>query len=749
MSTQSPQSDGCHTSKEHGHGDGCHAAAPLSREQAAALNRVPADYTGQIWTCPMHPDVREIANTGCPLCGMGLEPERATLEQDTSELDDMMRRFLISLVFAVPLLILAMGHMVSGFPLAGRIPPGWNGWIQLALASPVVLWAAKPFFQRGWMSVRSGNLNMFTLIALGVGVAFAYSLVATLVPGVFPAAFRGETGQVDLYFESAAVIVTLVLLGQVLELRARQATSGAIRALLQLAPATAHRIEADGTETEVALDQLHAGDRLRVRPGDRIPVDGEVESGESHVDESMFTGEPLPVVRRAGDRLIGGTVNQQGGLILRAHRVGGDTLLSQIVNMVAQAQRSRAPIQRLADRVSAWFVPGVIAISLASFATWLLIGPEPRLSFALVNAVAVLIIACPCALGLATPISITVGTGTGATAGILIRDAEALETLEKVDTVLVDKTGTLTRGQADLSLIDPAEGWRADALLALAAAVEAGSEHPVAAALVRGAESRGLALSPVHDFSAITGEGVQGRVGDRDVVIGNARMMARIGVDPAGMDARARTHREQGQTVMYAAIDGKLAGLLGIVDAIKDTTPRALAALQAEGLRVVMLTGDNDATAQAVARQLGITEVHADVSPAEKHRILSAAQAAGHCVAMAGDGVNDAPALAQADVGIAMGTGTDVAIESAGITLVGGDLLDIVRARRLSRATMRNIRQNLIFGFGYNALGVPIAAGVLYPAFGLLLNPMIAAAAMSLSSVSVITNALRLRRLRL
>ena len=733
----------------HDHGPACHAPSPLTPDQAAALNQVPDGYTGLVWTCPMHPEVRDIANNGCPLCGMGLEPESATLDHDTSELDDMTRRFVISLVFSVPLLVMTMGTMVPGVSLTRLIPLPWQDGLQLALAAPVVLWCALPFFQRGWTSLKSGHLNMFTLIALGVGVAFSYSVVAALGPGLFPPDFRTDDGRVHLYFETAAVIVTLVLLGQVLELRARRATSGAIRALLQLAPPTAARLDEDGRETEVPLDQLHPGDRLRVKPGGRIPVDGEVTRGQSYVDESMFSGEPLPVLRREGDRVIGGTLNQQGGLIMVAHRVGRETLLSQIVNMVAQAQRSRAPIQRLADQVSAWFVPVVIGVAVLSFALWAILGPEPRLSYALVNAVAVLIIACPCALGLATPISITVGTGEGALAGILIRDAEALEVLEKVDTVLVDKTGTLTCGRPDLVRVTPLGHRTEEALIGLAASLETGSEHPIAAAIVRAAEDRGLTLAPVTGFRAITGEGVEGVISGQTVGIGNARMMARAGLDPTDLDAQAAPYRAAGQTIMFVAIDGALAGLLGIADAIKQTTRPALAELRAAGLRVIMLTGDNEATARTVASQLGIEEVHADVSPADKSQILKDLQAAGHRVAMAGDGVNDAPALAQADVGIAMGTGTDIAMESAAITLVGGDLLDIARARRLSEATMRNIRQNLVFGFGYNALGVPIAAGLLYPAFGLLLNPMIAAAAMSLSSVSVITNALRLRRLNL
>ncbi|WP_084399119.1 copper-transporting P-type ATPase [Henriciella aquimarina] len=724
-----------------------HDAAPEAPD--AAYDHVPDGYTGTVWTCPMHPQVRETSNTGCPICGMALEPETVTAEQDTSELDDMTRRFLISLVFSVPLLVLTMGEMIPSSPLKAITGAAWGNWLQAALAAPVVLWAGLPFFERGWQSVKRGSLNMFTLIAMGVGVAFIYSLVATLVPGIFPENFRGEGGHVGVYFEASAVIVTLVLLGQVLELRARNATSGAIRALLQLAPPTARRINADGSEADVDLAEVKTGDKLRVRPGEKIPVDGDVLEGHSSVDESMVTGEPVPVEKSNGDPVTGGTVNGTGTLVMTATRVGEDTLLSQIVQMVAAAQRSRAPIQRLADIVSSVFVPTVIGAAILTFIIWAIFGPDPAMSFAIVNAVSVLIIACPCALGLATPMSIMVGTGKGAANGILIKNAEALETFEKVDTIVVDKTGTLTAGQPELVMVEPAEDWSEEELLSLVSAVEAASEHPLAEAVVRGAEARGIKPTQASDFESVIGEGAQARVDGRTVAIGNAKMMTRIGANSDRLAGRANTSRGEGQTVMFVAVDAKPAGLIGVADPIKETTPEAIHRLHEDGLTVVMLTGDSEATAKAVAAKVGIDRVHADVSPEDKHRIISQLQESGARVAMCGDGINDAPALAQADVGIAMGTGTDVAMESAGVTLVKGDLLGVAKARELSRATMNNIRQNLFFAFIYNSLGVPLAAGILYPFAGLLLSPMIAAAAMSLSSVSVIGNALRLRTLKL
>ncbi|MFT5774792.1 MAG: Cu+-exporting ATPase [Hyphomonas sp.] len=729
--------------------DACCHGGSAAAKAGTAYDHVPEHYSGTVWTCPMHPQVRETSNTGCPICGMSLEPETVSVDEDTSELDDMTRRFWISTAFALPLFVYAMGDMIPGQPLHGIFPPGVAQWIQLALAAPVVLWGAAPFFVRGWRSVKTMNPNMFTLIALGVGTAFLFSLVATIAPGLFPDDFRDMDGNVHVYYEAAAVIVALVLLGQVLELRARSATSGAIRALLQLTPPTARIIRADGSEEDVDLDTVKSGDRLRIRPGEKVPVDGEVAEGHSSIDESMVTGEPVPVAKAAGDAVTGGTLNTTGSLVMTATRVGDDTVLAQIVRMVAEAQRSRAPIQRLADIVAAWFVPAVVASAVLTFIVWALFGPDPALAFALVNAVAVLIIACPCALGLATPMSIMVGTGKGAQNGILIRNAEALETLEKVDTVVVDKTGTLTEGKPKLVTVEPAQGWDETGLLTLVAAVEAASEHPLAAAIVRGAEARGIKTSMAQDFESITGEGAQGTVDGKSVAIGNAKMMRRIGGFDDARGEAAQSYREDGQTVMFVAVNGKAAGLIGVADPIKATTKEAIARLHAQGLKVVMLTGDSEATARAVARQVGIDDVHADVSPEDKNRIVRELQAGGAVVAMAGDGINDAPALAQADVGIAMGTGTDVAMQSAGVTLVKGDMLGIARATALSRATMRNIRQNLFFAFVYNTLGVPLAAGVLYPVFGLLLSPMIAAAAMSLSSVSVIGNALRLRTLKL
>lgn len=712
-------------------------------------DRVPEGYDGVVWTCPMHPEVRDVRNTGCPICGMALEPESPVAgEQDTSELDDMRRRFVISTILTLPLFVYAMGEMIPGRPFEDLLPVAWRQWAQLLLAAPVVLWGGWPFFVRGAQSVRSMNLNMFTLIALGVGVAFVYSLAATAMPGVFPASFRNAAGEVAVYYEAAAVITTLVLLGQVLELKARSRTSGAIRALLELAPPVARRIADDGHEEEVSLDDLAVGDRLRVRPGEKVPVDGKLVDGGSPVDESMISGEPIPVEKAAGDTVVGGSVNGTGGFVMEVTQTGEDTVLSKIVRMVAEAQRSRAPIQRLADLVAAWFVPAVVLVAVVTFVLWAWIGPPPEFTHALVNAVAVLIIACPCALGLATPMSIMVGTGKGAQHGILVKHAEALETMEKVDTIVVDKTGTLTEGRPKLVTVEPAGGFDENELLALAAAVERASEHPLAQAIVAGASGRSLETEKAVDFTSVTGEGARATVSGKQVAIGNAKLMQSIGAADEALADAAGKYREDGQTVMFVAVDGRAAGLIGVADPIKETTPLAIAKLHEAGLRVVMLTGDSESTARAVARQVGIDEVHADVSPQDKHRIVRELRGRGAVVAMAGDGINDAPALAEADVGIAMGSGTDVAMESAGITLMRGDLMGVSRARELSAATMRNIRQNLFFAFAYNTAGIPVAAGVLYPFLGLLLNPMIAAAAMSLSSVSVIGNALRLRRIR-
>jgi Cu+-exporting ATPase len=710
--------------------------------------RAPASRTE--WTCPMHPQIVRDAPGACPICGMALEPRVLTGEElENPELTDMRRRFWISAVLTAPILLSAMGEML---PLGERFTRSraspLAGWLEAALATPVVLWGGWPFFQRAWRSVVQRSLNMFTLIGLGVAVAYLYSLVATFFPGLFPESFRGHAGLVGVYYEAAAVIVTLVLLGQVLELQARSRTGAAIRALLNLAPTTARRIGADGAERDVSLSEVQAGDRLRVRPGEKVPVDGLVESGESAVDESMVTGESVPVSKVSGDRVIGATVNGTGTLQIRAERVGADTLLSQIVRMVGEAQRSRAPIQRLADVVSGYFVPAVIAVSVLTFLAWGLLGPHPRLAHAVVNAVAVLIIACPCALGLATPMSIMVASGKGATLGVLFRSAEAIETLEKVDTLVVDKTGTLTEGRPRLTAIVPAGNLEEPELLRLSASLERGSEHPLGEAIVRAAEKRGLALSPVAGFQSKTGKGVVGQVDGRPAALGNRAMFAELGIDPGPLESAAGSLRAGGATVLLAAVDGQPAGVLAVADPIKPTTRQALVELRGEGLRIVMVTGDHRETAVAVATKLGIEEVRAQVLPDQKVEAVRRLQAEGRVVAMAGDGVNDAPALAQADVGIAMGTGTDVAMQSAGVTLVRGDLLGLVRARRLSRATMRNIKQNLFFALVYNAVGVPIAAGVLYPAFGLLLSPMLAAAAMSFSSVSVIGNALRLRRAR-
>ena len=703
---------------------------------------------GTIYTCPMHPEIRQVGPGSCPICGMALEPVTVTAETGPNpELVDMTRRFWIGVVLAVPVVALEMGgHLTNLHMLLGQ---QLSNWLQLVLATPVVLWAGWPFFVRGWNSIVTRNLNMFTLIALGTGVAWLYSVVATVAPGIFPAAFRGMDGSVAVYFEAAAVITVLVLLGQVLELRAREQTSGAIRALLDLAPKTARRIKTDGSEEEVTLDLIGIGDRLRVRPGEKVPVDGSVIEGRSSIDKSMVTGESMPLTKEVGDRVIGGTINRSGGLVIEAEKIGRDTLLARIVQMVADAQRSRAPIQRLADRVASWFVPLVILVAVLAFVAWSIWGPDPRLAFGLVAAVTVLIIACPCALGLATPMSIMVGVGRGAGAGVLIKNAEALERMEKVDTLVVDKTGTLTQGKPSVTAVRTASNVTEDELLRLAASLERGSEHPLAVAIVEEAEKRGLALAKAADFDSPTGKGVVGTVEDRSIVIGNARFLAESGVETAALAAEAETLRSDGATAIFVAVDGEAAGIIAIADPIKPTTPAAIEALHREGIRIVMLTGDNRTTAEAVARRLGIDEVEADVLPDRKSEVVQRLRKEGRVVAMAGDGVNDAPALATADVGIAMGTGTDVAIESAGVTLLGGDLTGIVRARRLSHATMRNIRQNLFFAFIYNAAGVPVAAGVLYPTFGILLSPIIAAAAMALSSVSVIGNALRLRAVHL
>ncbi len=709
---------------------------------------VSAPATKTEWTCPMHPEIVRAEPGSCPICGMALEPRTVTLDDENPELKDMTRRFWVSTALTVPLVIFAMLRHLPGVTFLPHSVMTWASWIEFVLATPVVLWGGWPFFGRAWASLVNRHLNMFTLIGLGVSVAYVYSVVATIFPSLFPPSFRDHAGNVGVYYEAAAAIVALVLLGQVMELRARSRTGAAIRALLGLAPKTARRVEEDGSERDVPLEDVKPGDLLRVRPGEKIPVDGVVTEGTSNVDESMVTGEPLPVEKAAGDRLIGATVNTTGSVLMRAERVGADTLLSQIVNMVAQAQRSRAPIQKLADQVSAWFVPAVIAIAVITFVVWALVGPEPRLVYAMVNAVAVLIIACPCALGLATPMSVMVAVGNGASAGVLFRNAEAIETLRTIDTLVVDKTGTLTLGKPELSSVVAANGFEEQEMLRLAASVERASEHPLAAAIISGAEARGLTVRAASEFASITGKGVRGSVDGRRVALGNRALLTDLGIDAGELVAHAEKLRAEGQTVMFVVVDDKPAGLIGVADPVKETTAEAIRELHAEGLRIVMLTGDSQTTAKAVAAKLGLDELIAVVLPEHMAAAIKRLQQEGRVVAMAGDGINDAPALAQAEVGIAMGTGTDVAMEAADITLVKGDLRGIVRARRLSDATMRNIRQNLFFAFVYNAVGVPIAAGVLYPFFGLLLSPMIAAAAMAFSSVSVIGNALRLRRAR-
>ncbi len=701
------------------------------------------------WVCPMHPEVVRDAPGSCPICGMALEPKTVMPEEvENPELTDMKRRFIASVALTVPVFLIAMSGIIPGLGvLEDIIPREFMKWIELILATPVVLWGGWPFFVRGWQSVINRSPNMFTLIGLGTGVGYAYSVAATVAPGIFPESFR-RGGEVEVYFEASAVIVTLVLLGQVLELMARGRTGAAIKALLGLAPKTARRIK-DGSEEDVPLDTVSPGDLLRVRPGEKVPVDGVVTEGSSPVDESMVTGEPIPVGKKAGDHIIGATINGTGSLVMRAEKVGAETLLAQIVRMVAEAQRSRAPIQKLADTVGGYFVQAVIAAAALTFAVWAWIGPEPRMAFALINAVAVLIIACPCALGLATPMSIMVAMGKGATAGVLFKDAEAVEIARKVDTLVVDKTGTLTEGRPKLVEVSPAAGFDENTVLRLAASLEQGSEHPLGAAILKGAAERGIKPARVESFESVTGEGVKGGVEGREVALGNAKLIEGLGIAPGELSSKAEAMRTGGQTAMFLAVDGKPAGLLGVANPIKATTPEAIEGLHAEGVRIVMLTGDSRTTAEAVSRKLGIDETVAEIMPDQKAEIVKRLQAEGRIVAMAGDGINDAPALAQAHVGIAMGTGTDVAMQSAGVTLVKGDLRGILRARRLSRATMRNIRQNLFWAFIYNALGVPVAAGVLYPFFGILLSPMIAAAAMSFSSVSVIGNALRLRRAKL
>jgi Cu+-exporting ATPase len=735
---------------DHTHGAGgihaCHHHAAPAQGAGGGKQSEAAAPAGTIYTCPMHPEVRQVGPGNCPICGMALEPEQVSLDDAPDpELIDMTRRFWIALVLTLPVFVIEMG---SHLGVGDLVPPMWSNWISLALSTPVVLWAGAPFFVRGWRSLVTRNLNMFTLIAMGTGVAFLYSVVGTLAPQLFPPAFRDMHGMVAVYFEAAAVITVLVLLGQVLELRARARTSGAIRALLGLAPKTARRISDHGEE-DVAIESIAVGDRLRVRPGEKIPVDAVVTEGRSAVDESMVTGESMPVSKTEGAQVIGGTVNQSGGLVIAAEKVGRDTMLARIVDMVARAQRSRAPVQRLADQVAGWFVPAVIVAALLAFAAWMMFGPEPRFTFGLVAAVTVLIIACPCALGLATPMSIMVGIGRGAHSGILIRDAEALERFERIDTIVIDKTGTLTEGRPKVVSIVTAGGIDEAELLRLAASAERGSEHPLAQAVLNAAKERGLDLGEVSGFAAPSGKGATGIVDGRRVALGNAMLMSELNIVTRDLDAAAEAARENGATAIYLAIDGRAAAVIAIADPVKPSAQAALRKLRDDGLRVVMLTGDNLTTARAVARTLGIDEIEAGILPERKSEVVQRLRGEGRRVAMVGDGVNDAPALAAADVGVAMGGGTDVAIESAGVTLLTGDLLGLVRARRLSVATMRNIRQNLGFAFLYNAAGVPIAAGVLYPAFGILLSPMVGAAAMALSSVSVIGNALRLARTKL
>ncbi len=704
-----------------------------------------------VYSCPMHPEVEQLGPGACPKCGMALESLEITLdEEDTSEYDYMWKRFVVSAILSVPLVIIAMREMLPGGQIIENlVSPRTLGWIELVLATPVILWAGWVFYVRAVQSVVNKSLNMFTLIGLGVSMAYGYSLVAVLLPEIFPAGMRGEDGSVGVYFEAAAVIVALILLGQVLELRARSQTGAAIKALLGLAPKTARKINMDGSEEDIPLEQVIAGDRLRIRPGEKVPVDGIVIDGTSSIDESMISGEPIPVSKQAGDKLIGATVNATGSLIMEAEKVGSDTLLARIVQMVAEAQRSRAPIQKLADQVAGYFVPVVIVIAILAFAVWFMVGPEPRLAYALIAAVSVLIIACPCALGLATPMSIMVATGKGAGLGVLFKNAEAIETLRKINTLVVDKTGTLTLGEPKLTGVIPAKDINENRLLILAAGLEKGSEHPLAAALVDGAVERGLSLPDAKNFESHTGKGVSGQVDGAEVLLGNNKLLNDFAIDPGPLAEQAQQLRSEGQTVMFVAVDGRVAGLLAVSDPIKETTPEAIKQLHAEGIKIVMLTGDNRATAEAVGKKLNIDQIVAEVLPDEKAAVVKKFQDAGELVAMAGDGINDAPALAQAEVGIAMGTGTDVAMESAGVTLVKGDLTGIIRARKLSRATMANIRQNLFFAFIYNSLGVPVAAGLLYPVFGVLLSPVIAAAAMSLSSVSVISNALRLRSVKI
>lgn len=711
---------------------------------------LPIASTKMEYTCPMHPEILQGTPGICPKCGMALEPITVELEEEENpELIDMTRRFRIGLIFALPVFLIAMSEMIPSQPVQKIFSHKFLSWLQFVLATPVVLWCGFPFFQRAYLSIKNWNLNMFTLVGLGTGAAFIYSAIAALFPEIFPHSFQRSDGSIALYFEAAAVITVLVLLGQVLELKARSQTSGAIKALLGLAPKTARLVQEDDTEADISIDQVKSGDRLRIRPGEKVPVDGIVIEGKSSIDESMVSGEPIPVEKSAGDRVTGGTLNSTGSLIMQAQKVGSDTLLSQIVRMVSEAQRSRAPIQRLADVVASFFVPAVVIVAIITALIWAIFGPEPRLAFALVNAVAVLIIACPCALGLATPMSIMVGTGRGAREGVLVKNAEALETLEKIDTIVVDKTGTLTEGKPSLTTVVTTQDIDEKEFLMLAGSLEKGSEHPLATAIVEGAQAKGIELNNSGDFVSITGKGVKGRVTGKEVALGNLSMMDSLGIDSGSFVQKARDFKNQGQTVMFVAVNGKLAGILGVSDPVKRSTPEAISLLHKEGIRIVMLTGDSEITAMAVAKKLNLDQVIAQVLPDEKALAIKKLQDEGRIVAMAGDGINDAPALAQAHVGIAMGTGTDVAMESAGVTLVKGDLRGIAKAIGLSRGTMRNIRQNLFFAFIYNVLGVPVAAGILFPVFGLLLSPMIASAAMSFSSVSVIGNALRLRGLKL